>query len=423
MGQDGSASYVSIILFALIARKDIIYMSEINFQVNSFRRLPSPYKGAPEDAPQMFYALCDVTDLPDDIPMGTNPREQKLTTSVAKQIRNSLSEEAERDFYLLNRGILLSVKDVKYTNATGDLRLTFEDDSVHGNIDGGHTYKIIKELKDKTTPGMQFVKLEILTGVEDIFSKLAAARNTSVQVDSSSIAELEDRFELVKKVLQDEQRITSRLSIKQNEAGDIDITEILAILNLFNLSEYPNNQTDNFPIQSYSGKAKCTDRYINMHKTHQENIENPYVKMAPIMLDLFKLYEKLETNIGDYYAAANQGGKYGSTKGVSGSVNSRKYLSKFLSREMDYSTPTGFIYPLLGALRALIVLKEDGYYDWEMDPFAVMDQLGPKLVSATVDRSRTLGNNPQSVGKDRGHWQTLHMMVRMHFLENRQTVF
>ena len=396
-------------------------MLEINFQANSFRRLPNPYKGAPEDAPQMFYALCDVTNIPDNIPMDTNPREQNLNKSVPKQIRNSLGGEAERDFYLLNRGILLSVKDVKYKNTTGELCLTFEDTSVHGNIDGGHTYRIIKELKNKTTPGMQFVKLEILTGVEDIFSKLAAARNTSVQVDISSIAELDDRFELVKKVLQDESHILKRLSIKQNEAGDIDITEILAILNLFNLSEYPNNQTESFPIQSYSGKATCTERYIKMHKTFQENIENPYVKMTPIMLDFFKLYEKLETNIGNYYAAANQGGKYGSTKGVSGAANSGRYFSKFFSRGMDYSTPTGFIYPILGAFRALIALKESQYYGWEMDPFAVMDQLGPKLVGATVDRSRTLGNNPQSVGKDRGHWQTLHMMIRMHFLENHST--
>jgi len=396
-------------------------MLKINFPAHSFRKLPNPYKGASEDAPQMFYALCDVTELPDNFPMDTNPREQKLTTSVAKQIRNSLSEEAERDFYLLNRGILLSVKDVKYTNATSELCLTFEDGSVHGNIDGGHTYKIIKELKNKTTPGMQFVKLEMLTGVEDVFSKLAAARNTSVQVDSSSIAELEDRFELVKRVLQDEPLIIDRLSIKQNEAGDVDITEILAILNLFNLSEYPNDQAEGLPIQSYSGKAKCTDRYINVHKDLQENIENPYVKMNPIMLDFFKLYEKLETNIGDYYATANQGGKYGSTKGVSGSVNSGRYFSKFFFRNMDYSTPTGFIYPILGAFRALVTLKENGYYGWAMDPFAVMDQLGPKLVSATIDRSRTLGNNPQSVGKDRGHWQTLHMMIRMHFLENLPT--
>jgi len=155
-----------------------------------------------------------------------------------------------------------------------------------------------------------------------------------------------------------------------------------------------------------------------VHKAHQENKENPYVKMTPIILDFLKLYEKLETNIGDYYANANQGGKYGSTKGVSGSVNSGRYFSKFFFRKMDYSTPTGFIYPILGAFRALVVLEEDGYYGWAMDPFAVMDQLGSKLVNATIDRSRTLGNNPQSAGKDRGHWQTLHMMIRMHLLEN-----
>lgn len=46
-----------------------------------------------------------------------------------------------------------------------------------------------------------------------------------------------------------------------------------------------------------------------------------------------------------------------------------------------------------------------------------MDELGGDLVSTTVERSRTLGNNPQSVGKDAGNWKTLYMTVRLSMLE------
>ena len=407
------------ILFVTTDEKGRNKMQKITLKVQSFRRLPNPYKDTADNFPQMFYAMCDVTNLPDEFPMDTNPREQNLKTGVAKRIRESLEAEAERNFFLLNRGILLSVKEVTYTNASNELCLVFEDSDVHGNVDGGHTYKIIKELKNKVTPGTQFVKLEILTGVEDIFTKLASARNTSVQVQIKSIAELEKRFEIIKSIVQQDAIIADRLSFKQNEGGEIDISEILAILNLFNLYEYPNNQTENYPIQSYSGNAKCTERYINTHKELGESIENHYVKMTTILPDILKLYNKLEIKMSDYYAEGNQGGRYGGVKGVSGKSGGQKYFSKIYGQEMDFSTPTGFIYPILGAFRSLVKIKEDGYYDWAIDPFATMDKLGKDLVCTTVDRSRSLGNNPQSVGKDRGHWRTLYITVKMHLMEQQ----
>jgi len=392
-------------------------MQKITFKVQSFRKLPNPYKDVSDESPQIYYAICDVTEIPDDFPMETNPREQNLNTSVAKKIERSLSEESEMNFFLLNRGILLSVKEVKHENAKGEISVVFEDLEVHGNVDGGHTYEIIKSHKNKTTPGTQFVKLEILTGVEDVFTKLASARNTSVQVADKSIAELEQRFEIIKGVL--DKKIVERIAFKQNEKGEIDISEILAILNLFNLHEYPNNQTEDYPIQSYSGKATCTKRYIEMHEKLGESVENPYVKMKKIIPGIFMLYNQLETRMADYYSQGNFGGRYGSIKGVSRRIDKSKFSSKFYGQDMDYSTPTGFIYPILGAFRSLIVVDKEGYYSWAMNPFDVMDTLGKELVGTTIDRSRTLGNNPQSVGKDKGNWRTLFITVKMYLMEQR----
>ena len=83
---------------------------------------------------------------------------------------------------------------------------------------------------------------------------------------------------------------------------------------------------------------------------------------------------------------------------------------------MEYLTPTGFIYPILGSFRALMK-EENGIYKWIKNPFLVTDELGGDLVATTVERSRTLGNNPQSVGKDAGNWKTLYMTVRLSMLE------
>lgn len=43
--------------------------------------------------------------------------------------------------------------------------------------------------------------------------------------------------------------------------------------------------------------------------------------------------------------------------------------------------------------------------------------LGAELVDTTVERSRTLGNNPQSVGKDTGNWNTLYMTLKLRLLD------
>lgn len=383
----------------------------LKFKAKSFRKIPNPYlhmDSESQDA-MMYFAICDVKDVPDNIPMETNPREQKLTTNVAKKIRSTLVDINNSSFYLLNRGLLLSAKSVSYNNYTDELTIFFENFDVHGNVDGGHTYKIIRDCKDQLDYGKQFVKLEILTGVESIFQELAAARNTSVQVQDKSIAELENRFDIIKNAIKDES-FSNDVFFKENDNGEIDVADILAILNLFNIERYSG--MDNFPIVSYSSKKKCIDYYIDSHKNYGETSKNPYVKMIPLMVDFFKLYDEIESNMNLFYKQKNPSGRYGAVKGVQLPKPDHPIYTKFYHHDLDCISPSGFLYPILGSLRALIREKE-GVYIWTENPFKVLNKLGSELVETTVERSRTLGNNPQSVGKDSGNWKTLYMTVAL----------
>ncbi len=387
----------------------------LTFKVESFRRLPNPYqqravgKTEDNDYPQMYFAMCDVKNLPDDIPMATNPRDQKMGTSVVKKIKQSLLNTTEPIFYLLNRGLVISAKSVHFDNNSGNMTVVFDDLELHGDVDGGHTYKSILEKRDQLDVGEQYVKLEILTGVEDMFQSLAAARNTSTQVEDKSIAELEDRFDLIKDSIKDEP-FKDKVYFKENAAGDIDVADIISLLTMFNLDRYPNIET--FPIIAYSGKKKCIDYYISAHKESGETNENPYYKMKPIMVDIFKLYDMLEKNIGEYYKQKCPNGRFGSVKGVSSPKGDMQYKSKFYSNNIDYQTSAGFLYPIIGSLRAL-VKEENGQYAWKSNPYAMLEKVGKDLVETTIERSRTLGNNPQSVGKDTGNWKTLYMTVAL----------
>ena len=391
--------------------RPVQYPVTLTFPVQSFRCIPNPYRKSENGDPQanMYMAICDVKMLPDNIPMGTNPREQNLQTNVAKKIKASLLNTASLDFYLLNRGILLSAKEVRFNNYSNELTVDFSDPDVHGNVDGGHTYRILLKHRDALDVGQQFVKIEILTGVEGIFQSLAAARNTSVQVQDKSIAELENRFDMIKTALKD-QPYMDRVFFKENDSGEIDVADLLSLLMMFNIDRFPDRE--NFPTISYSFKKRCIDLYIQDHKTLGESAQNPYMKMRRIMPDILSLYDTIERNMNSYYRVKNSGGRYGATKGVVVPKQGVELTSKFLCKPLDVQSPNGFIYPILGAFRALVVEK-DGCYTWKKNPFVILESVGPELVESTVSMSRSLGNNPQSTGKDPNLWKTLYMTVAM----------
>lgn len=63
-----------------------------NIPVESFRKIPNPYKEGPSSVSQMYTAICDVKDLPEDLInwMETNPRKQNTNSGVAKKLEHLL---------------------------------------------------------------------------------------------------------------------------------------------------------------------------------------------------------------------------------------------------------------------------------------------------------------------------------------------
>lgn len=391
----------------------------LKFRVSSFRKIPNPYltsKNEGEKKPEMYELICDVLDVPDSIPMGTNPREQRLTTNVARKIQASLINHTELNFYLLNRGLLLSAESVFYDNVANECTIAFSDPEVHGNVDGGHTYKIILQNKHLLERGEQYVKIEVLTGVEDFFEDLAAARNTSVQVKDKSMEELREHFDLIKDAI-GEEPFYQDISYKENDAKRIDVLDILALMNMFNIDRYPV-KSKSYPITSYSGKATCLDYYIKSYNQYKDNQkDNPYYKMSKILPDICKLYDKIEENIGVYYNRSVVGGKYGAVTGVATHKSGPAFKTKFYQRDKQYISPNGFLYPILASFRALVT-ETNGFYTWKRDPFQTLEECGVDLVASTVDVSRRKGNNPNATGKEPMLWQNLFMCILFTTLDN-----
>jgi hypothetical protein len=365
----------------------------------SFRRMDDPLD---RDDKKKYVAYVHVKDVPQGIPMATNPREQNLKTNVAKAIEESLLTN-DGNFHLLNRGLVLSAQHVEYDNRKEVMTITFDNPVEHGNIDGGHTYKTILKHKDRDLD--QYVTFEIMTDVEDIIEPLASARNTSAQVDDKSLAELEGKFDPIKDSIGG-MPFFGRVAFKQNQhAGQgvkvIDAREVVAILTMFNVDKYTATE---HPIIAYSSKAKILENYL----ADQSEFE----KMHNIAPDVFDLYCAIEKDFPYAYNAS--GGRYGLKK-YSGYKEGAKIGSLKFGTEDDvieYKVPEGLLYPALGAFRALIEIDEaTGMYRWKKNPFKVYEKIREQLASKIVKFSDSVGNNPMSVGKDSNSWDILYMTV------------
>lgn len=370
---------------------------------NSFRKLDDPFN----DVAKKYVFYVKICDVPEGIPMATNPRDQKLTSGVAQAIKESL-ESNDGFFDKKNRGIVLSAKSCTYNNKTKEVTINFTDDMLHGNIDGGHTYKIVC---DHRNAGLdQYVQFEVMTGVEDIIEKLAEARNTSVQVDEKSMAELQQKFDPIKEGLEGMPFFT-RIAFKQNQQAFDDVTnkrlkmidarEVVSIINMFNIDKF---DAMNHPIKAYSSKAKMLELYLN----------NPdsYRRYVNIMPDIFDLYDAVET---EFATAFNEtGGRYGRKKYSGYKDGNIIGTSKFGLHDIYYKIPDGLIYPAVAAFRSLVVLNpETDKYEWKngVNPISVWDRCKSSITSQIMNFASAIGDNPNAVGKDSNIWNLAYMTV------------
>lgn len=384
-------------------------------EVRSFKKMINPLSG--ERTNQVKYVCyADCRTLPDGLLnwMGTNPREQKMSTNVAKRIQDSL--ECESNFHELNRGILLSAEKVVFDNGKNIAQVTMSDPERHGNIDGGHTLRTILEAKNSNKLDERYVFMEIITDVIDPI-KLAEARNTSVQVDLKSIEELKKSFDTLKDVFESlcfskriqykmNEDISDRLPEDQKDLSVIDVREIIALTIMFSNEIYPvkdvyGNICNVFPIQCYSGKEASLKKFLNVKKR-----DSMLKNMKDIVSDIFDLYEVIETEFSSKGTEAKK--RYGSRKYSKFDNNNPVGKSFIKGSELRYIVPKGLIYPLLGAFRALIQVDDKGLYSWKVSPFEIWEKLGSQLVAIVLDEKI---ENPDVIAKNSNLWNNLFKEV------------
>lgn len=383
---------------------------KIKFKVNSVRTLASPYRKGEKDETAyetIYYMLVNMRDLPANIPMEVNPREPKMSTNVAKRLIAAVTEP-ETDFYINNRGIVISAKSFVFntseSEATVDLgdQTDENDKHLYGILDGGHTYTAIMQNVDNIPADIEkYVRIEVITNVVNI-TRLSDARNTSVQVSDIALFNLEDSFEDIKNAISGEP-YASAIAYRDNENKPINVAELLRLMYAFDIKKYPDD--NQAPIQSYSGKAQVFKHYKQAYDTP---FYRSLTKQLPVLIKLYDTIEKeLSSKYNEYKKALGfSQPHFGNVKGVE--YMERGTKTEFLNSNANYNISSGYIFPIFGAFRSLLRFDDEkSEVSWLFDPLEIWNEVGASLAQNTFDTS----NNPQLAGKDKQLWLSNYRIV------------
>ena len=242
------------------------------------------------------------------IDYGPNPRNQNMETKVAEAIRESLKNEGGWFMYY-NKGIVLNAESAEYDNKNEILKLELRKDvhnpweSPNGNLDGGHTNKVILDLIDggqwvnPTDSNLrQFVTVEVLTGIDSQrLSSLVGARNTNMPVKDLSLAVLGKELDWLLEIFE-KAGVKDRIAWRQfDDNADITGEEVLAYLSLLNpeLKE---------KIRCYTGAGRIvSDLKLRLEHKGRNPLMEGLKTTAPVAVEYMKFVDYLHKSLETWY--------------------------------------------------------------------------------------------------------------------------
>lgn len=393
--------------------KEYLVIRVISLPPDRVRTIPNP--NAPDS--KTVYALVKVDDVPADLPLDPDPRVPKPTNPVAKKITASLGSWDGR-FHLLNRGITISAADLDYDNKEQKLLLDIpEDDARYGIIDGGHTYHSIvqtMQTNDTTTNGDradQYVRLEIMVGVEDHLVDIAQARNFSLKVHQFSLENKRGSFKWLVEALGDKRTV---VKFSENDPQPVLVLDILQWLTCVNPDRW---ESDQHPVEAYKNAGKCLEWSLDAQdKWHYRNF-------SPIVLEVCRLYDYIRYRWAELYNRPDESGRRGRFGRTTEATVRKRGLQRvttyhFLDQRGKYPIEKGLAFPVLSGMRALVEHGSDGNFTFRADPFAFFDRHGKKLISSVLTASDTRNNDPHNVGRDASVYAAVYSEVRRWWLED-----
>jgi hypothetical protein len=362
--------------------------------------------------------------------LAANVRDQKMGSVIAKGIMRTLDERPDT-MHPLNRGITVLSNGFRYDSQTKMFTILLRDPKKHGIIDGGHTFRAIEQVLDKRQEAgadapNAFVNIEVLAGYDEISSDIISARNSVAAVRDSAIYSLEGVFKDLQVHLKKE-GIEGLVAFRQNEIKPISVEEVLAVCTLFHPS-YAEGTSH--PMKAYTSRAGCVEIYADEWQKKEATAawKNGFGKIVHLAPDFLRLCEEIHLEVDE--ARRRIGGLQAlKTEGENGNGNregkSRGRAMKELSgpRELPVTGktvqsgwPTGYLYPIVAAMRPLVDYSSE-LAKWKVaDPMQVFASISNELVKTLLAYAEEYGRKPNAVGKSLLCWKSLYDTVEVGLL-------
>lgn len=346
-----------------------------------------------------------------DISTDANPRHQKMTTSVTKGIKESLLSN-DGLFRYKNQGITINCESVHLENDPAKpivITLSEDPEDQNGIINGGHSYRAIKEVcKDIEDSGKsveevlsnQSVLIRLFSGIQERESivSIAEGQNSSVSVTKEAFIHMNKGFdEFINKlpaVWKDE------IQFKQNEVKDdgrtpfaMDSRDLLGIIWATNSTKFPSGSVDKLLTRPYSSKSSLV--------THFDKDEG--------RIDFLITKEKLKNLlfIRDYIICNAErvynenGGRFGNLR-ISEKFSESSVVNKYYEQKPNNTLSRGALLPIISSYRV--------FEEKEMFDFATMkdawDDHGYKLING-INELVEVRESITEVGKDSISWSQI----------------
>jgi len=300
------------------------------------------------------------------------------------------------------------------------------NDETGGIVDGAHTAKIIEEANNEgTTHPEQYVEVYVRTGVtSELTSDIARGLNTGIQVAPQSIYNIAGVFDWLKTEVAHE-TYAGKISWKESDDQDYDVRDLIAVLEVFNIFDFPNDvNVSKHPIAAYEKWSTPLKKFAEDFEENRESIrKSKYYRLRNLLKDGLKLYDHIRHDFREMHN--DTGGKAGKMNIIEEASEKRGTFEFPFARLRGsrYRLTKGATFPILAAFRPYVEINQKtGDAQWRggfQQVLKVWQTAGSNLVDETYQLTKDGIRNPDAVGKNRKHWGSLYMRLQLQLLQER----
>lgn len=216
----------------------------------------------------------------------------------------------------------------------------------------------------------------------------------------------------------------NEIAWKESDHKEYDVRDLICILEALNVFDFPND-SGTHPIAAYEKWSIPTLKYSKDFDEHRSNPnESKYYRLRPLLKDALELWDTIRHDFRPIYNDNNLG-KAAKLKIVE-VAGTRKKVFPFEFAGLppkEFRLTKGAAYPIFAAFRNLVeVDPKTGVVKWSGGFRSVKKMwrsAGPDLVRGTKLALDDVGNRPDQLGKNRGHWANMHQRVEVFLLRQK----